>query len=162
MPAYQSNSPHTNTDWLTPPEIIQILGDFDLDPCTPAHMPWKTAKSRWTPADDGLRQPWLGRVWLNPPYGPHTAAWMEKMCEHDNGIALIPARTETRMFYNFVWGHASGVCFIRGRLRFFHPDGRRAKQTINAPTALIAYGEDNLTALLRSGLGVVVKEIHGK
>ena len=139
--SYQSNSPCINTDWLTPPEIIQALGKFDLDPCTPVVMPWRTAKRRYTPDDDGLLKPWRGRVWLNPPYGPYTAAWMEKMRDHNNGVALIPARTETRMFFSTVWGYAAGVCFIRGRLRFHYPDGTRARQTINAPTCLIAYGK---------------------
>jgi hypothetical protein len=53
--------------WLTPPSIIQALGRFDLDPCTPEIMPWVTAEKRFTKADDGLIQDWTGRVWLNPP-----------------------------------------------------------------------------------------------
>lgn len=43
---------NTNTenkeDWLTPPEIIQKLGEFDLDPCVPDNRPWDTARN-WMP-----------------------------------------------------------------------------------------------------------------
>ena len=55
--------------WLTPPEWIQMLGPFDLDPACPPEMPWKTAERMLTPKDDGLATPWQGRVWLNPPFG---------------------------------------------------------------------------------------------
>jgi hypothetical protein len=152
----QVNSPETNVEWLTPPEMIAALGDFDLDPCTPEIMPWPTARRRYTRRDDGLSQPWFGRVFLNPPYGPHAAKWLARMREHGNGIALVPARTETRMFFDSVWGHAAGVCFVKGRPHFHYPDGIRAKTTINAPVCLIAYGKRNLAALEKCGFGIVV------
>lgn len=153
---YQANSPASNVEWLTPPGIIAALGEFDLDPCTPAAMPWPTARHRYTTADDGLAKPWFGKVWLNPPFGPHAAKWLARMREHGNGIALVPARTETWMFFASVWGHADAVCFVRGRLRFHYPDGTLSKSCINAPVCLVAYGADNRIALEKSGLGVVV------
>lgn len=153
---YQINSPTGNVEWLTPPGIIAALGEFDLDPCTPASMPWRTAKRRYTPADDGLSKPWFGRVWLNPPFGPHAAGWLARMREHGDGIALVPARTETRMFFESVWGHADGVCFVRGRLRFHHADGSPSRSCINAPVCLVAYGAGNRVALEKSGLGALV------
>lgn len=156
MPAYQTNSPRTNVEWLTPPEMIAALGEFDLDPCTPEVMPWSTAKQRYTRRDDGLARPWFGRIWLNPPFGPHAPAWLARMRDHGNGVALVPARTETRMFFDSVWGHAAGVCFVKGRPRFHHPDGGRATTSINSPICLIAYGEHNLAALERCGFGMVV------
>lgn len=156
MPTYQRNSPASNVEWVTPLEIIQALGRFDLDPCTPETMPWQTAERRFTRQDDGLTKPWFGRVWLNPPFGPHAPAWLARLRDHGNGIALIPARTETRMFFASVWGYADGVCFLRGRPRFHHVDGRRSKSGINAPVCLVAYGKDNLSALQRCGLGIVV------
>jgi hypothetical protein len=35
-------------EWLTPPEIIKSLGEFDLDPCSPINRPWDTAKNHYT------------------------------------------------------------------------------------------------------------------
>ena len=142
-----------NDEWLTPPEILAALGPFDLDPCAPVVRPWETAAMHYTAADDGLALPWHGRVWCNPPFGREAVKWLAKLRDHGNGIALIPARTETAMFYGTVWGHAAGVCFLRGRPHFHYVDGRRAKANSGAPIALVAYGAENLDALQRSGLG---------
>lgn len=96
------------------------------------------------------------RIWLNPPFGREAAAWLARMAEHGNGVALIPARTETAMFYASVWGAADGVLFIKGRPHFHYVDGRRAAFNSGAPIALVAYGRENLNALCDSGLGFVV------
>ena len=40
--------------WLTPPEILHSLGDFDLDPCASRERPWPTADKHLTIDDDGL------------------------------------------------------------------------------------------------------------
>ena len=91
--------------WLTPPRIIESLGKFDLDPCSPLDRPWDTAKKHYTIEDDGLMQPWKGRVWMNPPYGPPMPKWLEKLANHPGGgVALTFARTETNAFHEFVWG----------------------------------------------------------
>lgn len=89
--------------WLTPPEILKPLGAFDLDPCAPAIRPWEMAARHISPPECGLKAEWKGRVWCNPPFGREAAAWLKKMAEHGNGIALIPARTETAMFYESMW-----------------------------------------------------------
>lgn len=142
-------------EWLTPPEILRALGEFDLDPCAPTTRPWDTARAHYTINDDGLSKDWDGRVWLNPPFGREAAAWLRKLARHGNGIALIPARTETRMFYESVWGVADAICFIRGRPHFHYVDGRRAVANSGAPIALVAYGQINRLALRRANLGFV-------
>lgn len=134
-------------EWLTPPEIIQTLGPFDLDPCAPINRPWSTATNHYTVLDNGLQQPWEGRVWLNPPYGREAAEWLHKLGEHGNGIALIFARTETEMFFEHVWTKADALLFFKGRLHFHHVTGERAKANAGAPSVLVAYGIDNIRAL---------------
>lgn len=149
--------PMIKDEWLTPPDIITALGPFDLDPCAPITRPWPTAARHFTLADDGLSQPWHGRVWLNPPYGPHTGTWMERLAEHGNGIALIFARTETECWHRHIWGRADQILFLRGRLNFFHAAGNRAEKNSGAPSALIAYGADNAARLRASGIrGAIV------
>jgi hypothetical protein len=145
-----------NDEWLTPPEILAKLGEFDLDPCAPAVRPWDTAKAHLTKADDGLSKQWAGRVWMNPPFGSEAIHWLAKLAHHGNGIALVPARTETRMFYDFVWSKANAVLFIKGRPHFHYVDGTRAKANSGAPICLVAYGVENDRALRNSGLGKVV------
>jgi hypothetical protein len=94
-----------SNDWITPQWILEPLGKFDLDPCASEVMPWKTAKISYTEADNGLRKPWPGRIWMNPPFDRRSIGlWMRKMKEHGNGIALIPAATETKHFRETVWG----------------------------------------------------------
>ncbi|MCT4035608.1 DNA N-6-adenine-methyltransferase [Elizabethkingia meningoseptica] len=134
-------------EWLTPPEIIKALGNFDLDPCSPVNRPWSTAHNHYTIKNDGLSQEWKGRVWCNPPYGLEAAKWLDKLSIHGNGIALIFARTETKMFFDHVWNKADAVLFIEGRLYFHHVDGKKAKANAGAPSVLIAYGNDNAEIL---------------
>lgn len=145
-----------NDEWLTPPEIMKKLGVFQLDPCAPVTRPWGTASIHYTVADDGLAQPWWGRVWCNPPFGREAVKWLRKLRDHGDGVALIPARTETAMFYECVWGHADAVLFIKGRPHFHFADGRRAAFNSGAPICLVAYGPENARILRASGLGFTV------
>lgn len=156
MGSHQSSRMDSDT-WLTPPEILAALGPFDLDPCTPAQMPWPTAARRYTPAEDGLIQPWRGYVWLNPPYGSEAWRWLARLADHGNGVALVFARTETEGFHREVWAKASALLFLSGRLHFHHPDGRRARSNAGAPSVLVAYGNYAADRLQRCGLdGAVV------
>jgi len=175
------HSADSNTDeWLTPPSILQKLPEFDLDPCSPINRPWDTAKKHFTVEDDGLNQDWNGRVWCNPPYGLEAALWLRKMKQHGNGIALIFARTETKMFFDHVWNGASALLFIEGRLCFhlvnapnhehcesnshewhiYNPKTNakackhcgQAKTNSGAPSVLVSYGKNNAEVLLNCGI----------
>jgi hypothetical protein len=134
-------------EWLTPPHILEALGKFDLDPCAPINRPWDTAYHHYTILDDGLEHQWTGRVWCNPPYGPKTKLWLSRLADHGQGIALVFARTETRMFFSEVWPKASGILFIEGRLHFHHLDGSKAKANSGGPSALISYGKSDADVL---------------
>ncbi len=131
-----------NDEWLTPLSIIQDLGPFDLDPCSPVNRPWPTAKKHFTIEDNGLLQDWTGFVWCNPPYGANTTTWLARMAMHNNGIALIFARTETSMFFRNVWPVATSLFFIEGRLYFYDVNGIKAKANSGGPSVLIAYGPE--------------------
>ncbi len=75
--------------WLTPPELLAKLGTFDLDPCAPVDSPWDTALNHFTIENDGLKQDWFGRVWLNPPYGRGMDLWLNKLAKHAGGGLLL-------------------------------------------------------------------------
>lgn len=139
--------------WLTPPELVNALGEFDLDPCASIKRPWDTAKKHYTIQENGLAQPWDGRVWLNPPYSqkvlPH---FLRKMAEHGNGIALLFARTNTKNWFEWVFPFAKGLMFLRRKIYFFYPDGTPSKWGATAPSVLIAYSEQDARALKNSGL----------
>ena len=137
-------------DWLTPPWVLAALGPFDLDPCPSLPQPWPTA-ARVLPAR-GLFLPWEGRVFLNPPYGPQLGRWLRRLADHGDGIAICFARTETRAFFGAVWGRASALLFVRGRLHFHRPDGTEAAGNAGGPSVLIAYGARNAEALRTCGI----------
>ncbi len=139
-------------DWLTPPEILNALGPFDLDPCASSARPWPTARIHYAPPQNGLALPWTGSVWLNPPYGPLTGKWLARLADYGNGIALTFARTETAFFHDTIWERASACLFLRGRLYFYSAAGRRAPHNAGGPSVLVAYGEDHAKRLKQSGL----------
>lgn len=109
-------------DWETPQGLFDELDAvyrFTLDPCsTDANA--KCAK-HYTLQDDGLAKSWAGeRVFVNPPYGRAIAPWVRKCAEESDGalvVALLPARTDTAWFHDYVYGKAD-IRFLRGRLRF--------------------------------------------
>jgi site-specific DNA-methyltransferase (adenine-specific) len=119
-----SNTP----EWATPQWLFDVLDSiyhFTLDPCS-AHENAKCRK-HYTREDDGLLQSWEGEtVFINPPYGKEIVLWVKK-CFQESGsgrgckVALLPARTDTRWFHNYVYGRAE-IYFIKGRLKF--GDGR--------------------------------------
>ena len=149
-------------EWLTPPWVLERLGSFDLDPCSPISRPWDTARQHYSVLDNGLSKQWHGRVWCNPPYGLEAAQWLDRCFAHGNAIALIFARTETSMFFRHVWGRADGLLFLEGRLYFHHVTGVRASANSGAPSVLVAYGSANAECLKNCGIGgawVGAKEI---
>jgi hypothetical protein len=145
MSAHESHIGGTD-EWLTPPSLIAALGSFDLDPCSPRVRPWDTAAKHYSIEDDGLRQDWQGRVWLNPPYA-HAAKWLARLADHAHGTALIFARTETRLWFDHVWSRATGLLFLRGRLHFHFSNGKPAKANAGAPSVLVAYGPSDAQVL---------------
>lgn len=151
-------SAEAKDEWLTPPEIIQALGTFDLDPCSPVNRPWPTAVHHLTVVDDGLMHEWNGRVWMNPPYGDETGVWLNRLADHGNGVALVFARTETAWFFEYVWKRAAAVFFFRGRVSFYHVNGDQG-DAAGAPSCLVAYGAANVIALRQSGIAGITVEL---
>jgi hypothetical protein len=92
--------------------------------------------------ENGLLCNWSGFVWCNPPYGKSLGVWLERMALHNNGIALVFARTDTKAFHSHVWPYASSLLFLRGRITFCTPQGKPAPLGHNSggPSVLIGYG----------------------
>jgi len=101
---------------------------------------------------NGLLKPWNGRVWLNPPYiRPLIEQFVAKMVEHNNGIALLFNRCDSRMFQELIFPNMAGILFMRRRIKFLRPDGSRG----NSPgcgSVLIAFGQENARILQESGI----------
>lgn len=158
MGGHSAPNEGASVEWYTPAGVFLALGlEFDLDPCAPAGgLPWIPARRFVSLPDDGLSVPWEGRVWLNPPYGAATGAWLDRLADHGMGVALVFARTETEWWHRAA-PHADAVCFIRGRLTFVGADGRPGAYNAGAPSALLGYGLTCAEAVARCGLGLVVR-----
>lgn len=153
-------------EWYTPSWIFKALSiEFDLDPCSPGQPPSTvTAKRHLTKVENGLTAEWSGSVWLNPPFS-YKRAWYERMVKHGNGIALMPARTETHDLQVYMQA-AQALLFMKGRIYFergTRPGGNGVGGiTTSPPFGLVfcAYGEKMAIALLESGLLGVRTKVH--
>ena len=137
-------------DWYTPPHLFEDMGlEFDLDPCAPVGgVPWIPATRHYSIEDDGLNQEWVGKVWLNPPYGKHTLSWLSKMHNHRNGVSLVFARTDTKWYHDYV-AKADAILFLKGRIKFVDGLGKTGGSGAGSGSMLIAWGDDNVEALKR-------------
>lgn len=117
-------SSNTN-EWATPIKTFQKLDaefHFNLDPCA-THENHKCDKY-YTIEEDGLQQDWGGqRVFCNPPYGRVIGDWVRKCYEESQKpdtvvVMLIPARTDTAYFHDYIYHKAKEIRFVRGRLHF--------------------------------------------
>jgi hypothetical protein len=169
---HDARTKKTTDVWLTPPNIIKALGEFDLDPCflPDGERIWDTAKVHFHEGINGLIQDWSPYpvVWMNPPYNPkYLKAWMTKLADHGNGIALTFARTETAAF-RVAWQRANAMLFLSKRIQFLNRygepktlDGKDSNS--GAPSVLIAFGEECAARLVRCGLeGALVTKIAWK
>jgi len=135
---YSSATP----EWYTPSHIIDHIVEFfdeiDLDPCSNSKTnPNVPALAVYTESDDGLMQPWFGRVYCNPPYGSGIGRWIDKarneyeaslnrpdedepeMFVVESVIMLLPARVGSKWFRAL---RDYAVCFLHGRLTFVGAD----------------------------------------
>ena len=139
-------------DWVTPPDLFAKYDDiyrFDLDAAAKLENtragrfvgPPGHEVGRWSidyiwhecVAVDALSiEQWPGdRCWLNPPYGRELPRWYAKAKEQATEFAktivmLVPARTDTSYWHEFVWDArlarpyhwVSRIDFLKGRVRF--------------------------------------------
>lgn len=123
--------------WSTPQDFFEKLNtefNFTTDVC--ATFENAKCKNYFTAETDGLKQVWLGRCWMNPPYGRTIGAWMKKAWESSlrgaTVVCLVPARTDTRWWHDYAM--RGEIRFIRGRLKF-----GGSKNSAPFPSAIIIF-----------------------
>lgn len=139
-------------DWETPQELFEELDyeyNFTLDPCaTPENA--KCIKY-YTAEDDGLSKSWEDEVvFMNPPYGRGIKFWVKKaheesMFHNATVVCLIPARTDTSYWHDYIFSNGYEVKFLRGRLKF-ERDGQPGDPA-PFPSAIIIMGGSGNTDL---------------
>ena len=115
-----------SNEWTTPQSFFDELNDefqFTLDPCAD-DINHKCDKY-FTKETDGLLRDWAGEcVFCNPPYGKEISKWVEKSFmeakkPHTCVVVLIPARTDTKYFHQYIYKQPNvEIRFIKGRLKF--------------------------------------------
>lgn len=140
----------TKDDYYTPKWIFDALGlRFDVDVCAPPDgVPWIPCDKFYTTADDGLSQPWNGRVWMNPPYSKATE-WVGRFIEHGHGIALVPHAKSA--WHLALWAAADGACMAPNRMYFVGGE-------VHLPVWFAAFGDECVEALHRIGVVRHLKE----
>ena len=129
-------------EYSTPQAFFDALNaefHFTLDPCSTDEN--AKCANHYTKAQDGLAQDWTGeRVFCNPPYGREMPKWIAKCAEHGarGGVAvmLIPARTDTKAFHDYIYGRAE-IRFIKGRLKFGD-----SKNPAPFPSMVVIFGKE--------------------
>jgi phage N-6-adenine-methyltransferase len=127
-------------EWYTPAPYVEAartcLGAIDLDPAS-APLAQKTIRAArfFTRDDDGLKQEWRGRIWLNPPYAqPSIVHFVDKLLAEVNAGRATEAILLTHNYTDTGWfqaaaGQCAAICFTRGRIRFVGASGEIAAPT---------------------------------
>ena len=126
-------------EWETPQDFFDRLNEefhFTLDVCATEEN--AKCEKYFTKKENGLVQGWKNEtVWCNPPYGRQIGQWVFRCLQHSNGgdvaVMLIPARTDTKWFHDYIYGKAE-VRFIRGRLKF-----GKSKNSAPFPSMVVVY-----------------------
>ena len=153
--SYTEDKTENKDEHYTPRKIFHGLNcTFDLDPCSPGTNHWVPAKSIYTKEDDGLKLPWHGMVWMNPPWTGREAQvpWLEKFIEHGNGIGMVPAYTTANWFQGLVLMKMDMVLFPAGRIAFLRPGQIRGRGA-GLEVAMFAMGRSACRILKASNLG---------
>jgi len=139
----------TSDDYYTPAWVFERMGIvFDVDVCAPpGGVPWIPAERFYTMADDGLAQPWEGRVWMNPPYS-QTSAWVRKFIVNRAGVCLVPHAKSA--WHIELWNAADGVGVPTDG--FFNFVGGPRNGSIFIPVFFAAFGEECVDAIGRLGV----------
>jgi ParB family transcriptional regulator, chromosome partitioning protein len=139
----------TPDDRYTPRHLIeaarQALGGIDLDPASSAEANAVVQAARYyTIADNGLAQPWRGRVWLNPPYSD-PLPWLQALVAHVQSsqvaaaLALLPCAGSPR-WARLAWAQAAGVCLLGQRVQFW--PRRRDAESNDRDNVVFYFGPD--------------------
>ncbi|MDS0981102.1 phage N-6-adenine-methyltransferase [Staphylococcus hominis] len=129
-----------SNEWATPQNLFDELNkefNFTLDPCATDEN--AKCSKYFTIEDDGLSKDWSNDVvFMNPPYGREIKKWIKKAYEESlNGatvVCLIPARTDTTYWHDFIFDKADDIRFLRGRLKF-----GGSKNSAPFPSAIVVY-----------------------
>lgn len=152
--------------YYTPPAIIKAaratMGGIDLDPASSAKAN-DIVRALWyyTIRDNGLSQPWFGRVWMNHPFTREgNKLWPARLVdaytsgEIEQACCITFASTSEKWFRPLL---DYPQCYLYGRTNYLLPDGTVKKGVTKGSvvTYLGPYTLDFKSEFEGQGLGKV-------
>lgn len=134
-----------SNEWATPQYLFDELDNefhFTLDPCS-TEKNHKCSKY-YTKEDNGLIQDWNNEtVFVNPPYGKDIKHWVKKCYEEHKKhnitiVMLIPARTDTTYFHEYIYKKCNEIRFLKGRVKFIDENGN-VQSSAPFPSMVVVY-----------------------
>lgn len=169
-------------DWGTPKKYVEAVrrvfgGTISLDPCPSRYSIVGATTEYQLPEHDGLRESWdFPTIYVNPPYGADRQRgttindWLYRCADAHKRygsevLALIPVATNTGHWKTYVWGRATGVCFLYDtRLRFL-VQGRDEGKGAPMSCAMVYWGRNFdrfLDVFLEFGAVVDLRPLQGR
>jgi hypothetical protein len=169
-------------EWGTPSKYVDAVrkcfgGRIDLDPCSNEYSIVRGETEYRLPEHDGLNESWDFRtVYVNPPYGldrergTSIKHWLRKCASAHRSfrsevLALVPVATNTGHWKNYVFGQATGVCFLYDTRLKFLVNGQNGGKGAPMSCAMVYWGErfdTFLSVFSRFGAVVDLRNLHGK
>lgn len=146
-------------EWGTPENYVKAVRDFfgghiDLDPCSNKYSIVHAKAEYCLPKHDGLKESWnFTNIYVNPPYGIDKVRgtsiknWIQKCAVANNEyksevLALVPVATNTRHWKNYIFGKATGVCFLYDTRLKFLVNGQNGGKGAPMSCAMVYWGRN--------------------
>jgi len=169
-------------EWGTPEKYVKAVRDFfgghiDLDPCSNEYSIVNARTEYRLTKHDGLRETWdFPSIYVNPPYGidkERGASIKKWLCrcaaannEHKSEVlALVPVATNTGHWKKYVFGKATGVCFLYDTRLKFLVNGQNGGKGAPMSCAMIYWGKDFdkfLVVFSKFGAVIDLRPLKGK
>jgi hypothetical protein len=169
-------------EWGTPEKYVNAVREFfggkiDLDPCSNEYSIVHARTEYRLSKHDGLRESWrFSTIYVNPPYGidkergTSIKKWLCKCAvaniEYKSEVlALVPVATNTGHWKKYVFGKATGICFLYDTRLKFLVNGQNGGKGAPMSCAMIYWGRDFdrfLSVFGKFGAVVDLRPLKGK
>lgn len=146
-------------EWCTPPKYADVIHEFfnnnlNLDPCSNEFSIINAKTKFMMPYKNGLIEEWDYKyIYVNPPYGADRENktsikdWFKKAFEtyknyNSEILMLVPVATNTSHWKEYVFGKATGVCFLYDTRLKFMINGNINNKGCPMACCFIYYGTD--------------------
>jgi len=149
-----------NNNWGTPLSFFEMLNsEFHFTIDIASSIENALCRRFYTEHDNALIQSWEGEIaWMNPPYGRILLPEFVKKASEETQkketivVGLIPARTDTLYWHNYIFDVAKEIRFLKGRLQFVD-----AEQGAPFPSAIIVWQDTQLGKSRKSSYSTITQ-----